>query len=449
MASEPPTAERRVALTQPRLQWRPLTIVVTLVCGLLAGLIIMGAVGEIYVRRDPAIALAWQPGRAAALAAIAGQQRAAGTLEAANAARITASEALRNNPLEVAAIRELGLAADALGEEDKADALMAIAGSRSLRDMPTQAWLVDRSVRQGRIAEALHRIDALARAAPDVRDSLLPMLVSLADREDTRKPLTEFLASNPPWRTWFLEQLAARAPTPVALLAVLEGLHKAAGAPLPADDLRPYLIRLIDMGLIDQAYLSFIRFFVPPDQLASLGNVYNGNFDDPPSRLPFDWTVRDNGTATAAVVNRGDGTGVNPALLVEFAYGRVMFKDVWQMLALAPGAYRLTGQVRADGLRNERGMYWRVYCLGERRTVIGETERETGTSPWHEFALTFQVPADCRGQLLRLELAARIAREQEVTGRIWYDSIAIHRVEEPPAGQGAMTPVSAAAASPN
>jgi hypothetical protein len=47
---------------------------------------------------------------------------------------------------------------------------------------------------------------------------------------------------------------------------------------------------------------------------------------------------------------------------------------------------------------------------------------------WRDVAFTFTVPnADCRAQQLRLELDARMASEQLVSGSMWYDELQISR----------------------
>ena len=101
-------------------------------------------------------------------------------------------------------------------------------------------------------------------------------------------------------------------------------------------------------------------------------------------------------------------------------------RDFEERLALAPGAYRLNGRVRVDGLRNARGLHWVLSCNAGQR--LAETARFTGTSPWRDFEAAFEVPAaDCEGQLLQLRLAARIAPEQMIGGRILFDSLHIRK----------------------
>jgi hypothetical protein len=96
---------------------------------------------------------------------------------------------------------------------------------------------------------------------------------------------------------------------------------------------------------------------------------------------------------------------------------------------LPPGTYQLKGKYKAD-IINKRGMGWRISCAGGKGDSIGESALVTGvTKSWIEFEFGFEVPAvDCRAQQIRLELAARMASEQMVSGSIWYDELQISRV---------------------
>ena len=98
---------------------------------------------------------------------------------------------------------------------------------------------------------------------------------------------------------------------------------------------------------------------------------------------------------------------------------------------LGPGTYRFKGTYRGE-IVGKRGLVWRVVCSGAPGTPIGESEMSIGASPkWKDIEFTFTVPeSNCRAQNARLELDARMASEQLVTGSIWYDELRIARVTE-------------------
>ena len=98
----------------------------------------------------------------------------------------------------------------------------------------------------------------------------------------------------------------------------------------------------------------------------------------------------------------------------------------WQMLALAPGNYRLNGRVRLDDLRSDRGLVWTLSCAEDGRQ-LAETEPMSGHTAWRSFSLDFAVPAEaCGGQWLTLRVPARIAAEQRIGGVAWFDDLKIN-----------------------
>ena len=73
-------------------------------------------------------------------------------------------------------------------------------------------------------------------------------------------------------------------------------------------------------------------------------------------------------------------------------------------------------------------MTWQVACAAGDKTILGETPRVSGTLPWTDFEIEFEVPqSNCRAQWLRLRLAARTALEQQIGGEVFYDDIRIRR----------------------
>ena len=142
------------------------------------------------------------------------------------------------------------------------------------------------------------------------------------------------------------------------------------------------------------------------------------------------------------IISRGSGVTIDlierpdkqnaHALSLEFGPGRADFDGVSQLLMLAPGSYRLTGQYKGE-IEGRRGLQWRVTCAGGEGAPLAESSMFLGMAPtWTEFAVAFTVPdADCRAQELRLVLAARSASEQLVSGSIWYDELRVVRTDQP------------------
>jgi hypothetical protein len=124
-------------------------------------------------------------------------------------------------------------------------------------------------------------------------------------------------------------------------------------------------------------------------------------------------------------VPAADGGGKS-ALLVQFSGARVSFANVKQLMLLAAGDYTFSGKVKAQELFTTRGLWWKIFCAGDPTKILAHTELVSGTLPWSDFAVHFQVPAaDCEAQWLQLELPARIEPEKKIAGEVWYRQLSI------------------------
>ena len=179
------------------------------------------------------------------------------------------------------------------------------------------------------------------------------------------------LAENPPWRSRFFAYLpngVSDARTPLELLLSIKGTK----TPPSMDDLRSYLDFLVQRNFDELAYYAWLQF-LPPEQLARVGRLFNGDFEMPLSGLPFDWRFKGGSGVTIEITDRPDYDG-GKALLLEFGPGRVELGGVSQIVLLPPGRYQLEGKYKSD-LVSQRGLQWRVSCgdklLGESRPVTG------------------------------------------------------------------------------
>jgi hypothetical protein len=344
----------------------------------------------------------------------------------ASVAWATATKALQAEPLNARALRLLGEAADLRGAEDDAARLMYAAVHYSLRETRANVWLANYALKRKDFAEALARIDAIVRTDPNARAAVLPELLRLAMTPEATDTMVGLLASNPSWRPWLLEAMPARVGNAGALSDLYLKLM-ATRPPLSNAELKPYLDELVRQNRIEQAYYLWLQT-LPEQRLSQLGFLYNGDFGLRPTNLPFDWVIDPIPSVTIRIAVPAGGDG--RALFVEFVQKRVPFRNVKQMTLLPPGRYRLSGRYKAIDLANRRGMTWRIYCA-EQSALLAETARVSGTTlDWQAFETAFEVPrSGCRAQWLRLELAARVEVEQEVSGAIWYASMDIHKAD--------------------
>jgi hypothetical protein len=191
------------------------------------------------------------------------------------------------------------------------------------------------------------------------------------------------------------------------------------------DELRPYLNRLIKDENFELAYQTW-RATLPPQQAADVAHPFNRDFAFPVDNLPFNWNFLEGGTgADIQVLPSVDG-GKKRALFVEFSGARVRFANVKQLILLPAGDYAFSGKVKAGELRTSRGLWWRVFCANASANMLANTELVSGTMPWTEFMVKFQVPAaDCGAQWLQLELPARVESESRIEGQVWYQDLQV------------------------
>jgi hypothetical protein len=253
----------------------------------------------------------------------------------------------------------------------------------------------------------------------------MPILGKIAEHADTGGDLKQLLAGNPPWRAEFFNLLPANISDARTPLEILLSLKNTPNPPTSAE-LRTYLDFLINRGFYDLAYYAWLQF-LPAEQLAKIGLLFNGDFEVAPSGVPFDWVFSQGSGAVIQLAQRPDKDG-DHALLLEFGVGRVNLPRITQLTTLAPGHYRFQGMHNVD-IVSQRGLQWRITCAGQEWKQIAESPVEEGsTGGWQEFSFSFTVPeTDCSAQYIRLVFDSRSASEQFISGSIWYDDLQIER----------------------
>lgn len=386
--------------------------------------IITTTMADSRVLSRPVEALRWRPDSAPALVALGERQltQVTGEVDLAEVEALGEAAVLAS-PLEQRALRLLALVADVRGEP-QAGLLMTRAAERAPRDALAQLWLFERRMQAGEHAAAMINADFLMRARPDLRMHILPALFEIISSVEGPSHVIPYVASDPPWRRWFLQELG-RAARPAVVYEVLRSVASL-GRGISADEIRPFLDRLISERQYELAHLTWIALRASPDA-SGLSYLANGGFELPISNLPFDWIRSDVRGATTEIVPREEADGAR-ALRVTFANTRVPYRHMASLLVLPPGDFVFAGRARSIDLDTERGLTWRIRCAEAESSLVGETARLKGNLDWHEFSVHVTVPDfGCRAQWLRLELDARVASEQLVSGEVWYDDLSIAR----------------------
>jgi hypothetical protein len=336
-------------------------------------------------------------------------------------ARSWVETALLEDPLNARALSILGQLSRGTSETS----FMQAAARRSHLESMAVLWMMRKNYEEGDYRSAIQYADILLRTRPQAPQAAMVALGRLAEIPGANAELKRLLKSNPRWRSTFFSLLPANISdgrTPLDLLLALKNTP----TPPTNSELSPYLKFLIEHGLYELAYYTWLQF-LPPEEISKAGYLFNGSFETTPSGLPFDWTFDKESGVTIEIADRTDGMGAH-ALFMEFGVGRVEGLSVAQVVVLPPGDYQFKGAYKAD-IVSQRGLQWRVVCANKAKPVIGESPTVIGAeSDWREFEFAFTVPdADCPAQSVQLAFTGRSASEQFVSGSVWFDDLHILR----------------------
>jgi tetratricopeptide (TPR) repeat protein len=281
---------------------------------------------------------------------------------------------------------------------------------------------------QGQWDKMLAEWNILLIRDPSLRTPILPHFQKLAIDPATTHLFDPFAKNPPLWWAGFFNYLVADKQTPAELLARLYALRITSTAPLADWESAPYVARLGEEQHWTESHEVWLAGL--PTELRSLrGLVYDGGFEGERHNTGFDWFYRNDAQVNIQSDNTLGSSGQH-ALKISFKSSRhVNFQHLWQHLVLPPATYQLDWRLRADGLRSDKGLRWRIYCLADNR-LLAESPvlKKEGNSLWTKLNVEFSVPPDnCPVQQLRLEANSPYAHDQVFAGTLWLDDIAIVR----------------------
>jgi tetratricopeptide (TPR) repeat protein len=332
--------------------------------------------------------------------------------------------AIEANPAESRSYAALGQLLEKAGAAEPARKAMETAALMGPQRSDVQMDVTVYWMRQGKFPRALQHWNTVLRHQPALRDRLFPYLLKGAE-DPANQPAFEALLKQPvPWWSGFFIHAASHAVRPETVQRLFSLSRKGANA-LPPEAFGAYLTRLQKDGDWTVAWFVWLSS-LSKEGLAQSGHVYNGSFEIPPSNMGFDWIYRQS-PAVAMETASTYGTTGERALHLVFRGLRIRFEHLHQYLLLPAGTYYLQGRARPDNLKAAQGMQWSLYCFGKKEPLT-VTDRFSDTDQWIRFRSQFTVPAGCPVQILRLELAGRIALDYDVSGGIWFDDLAIEQV---------------------
>jgi tetratricopeptide (TPR) repeat protein len=375
--------------------------------------------------------------------------------------RALALRSIANYPLDGRGYRELAGIADFLSNHVEAKRLFELAVRYAPRDTSARLSLIDQDLKGGDAAGALSHVDMALRLEPDIMPDLLPRLGAVAGTPGVLGALSKMLDTYPPWRVYFLANMADQALDSDAIDRVFASRSRDEHLPLnppEADDtsgemeLSPDYTEtdlLINRQVRDQrwdtAYVTWINT-LSEAQRAVLGNIYDGGFAFQPTSDRIPWLIPA-GKSFGWIISPGTGYDVLIAPRTRFDNDNILqvtfnglpldYLPIKQLLVLPTGHYRLTGMGDAGAMTSEGGFQWVVTCAAlptditadRKNQELGRSMMFSGNIAWSSFQMEFDVPAkpECGGQYLSLELAGEVFEGQPIEGAARFDNMAVVR----------------------
>jgi hypothetical protein len=346
---------------------------------------------DALVRSSPAAAAAAAPDHPAVQLALAVEGVDLGMVEIDRDRRERAAAAFARAPLAEEPFLLAALAAISDGRSDQAEALLVETRRRNPRLRQARLFLIDRYLRDGRVAEAGVELATLRRLVPRVADALAPQLALMARDPRIGGQVIRVLGSDRDLQQAVLNHLASTAADPDLILRVA-----AAGPRTVSRNGLPWQQRLLDTlverGEIERA-VRLWRGFAGLPASADAKAVHDGRFQGLPGAAPFNWTIIESTAGTAEL-------SAAPALQVDY-FGRETADLVRQVMTLRPGRYRLQFRVEGNAKGDDSRVGWRVICAATNAQLAEVALRDVTAAP-RTLAGEFTVPANCPAQSLRL-----------------------------------------------
>lgn len=367
----------------------------------------------------PFVALTWMPGDAWAAGDAASLIVSSGlSNEQRAAADDLARDALRRDPLAVAAIRVLGQRAEDGRDQGRALRLMRMAESTSRRDARTQLWFIGHHARRDEPEEALSHFDIAMRTSRRTRADFIPLLVGLTTSRSMLPPLRARLIGRPMWFTPFMTELVNRAPSPENAVALTQGLLD----PTRPDD-RQQMADFIAYLVRREQFGSAWAVFTQARRTTSDGSeaLRNGGFEAADEFAPFDWRLAQEADFSAFRQARPDGRGHALALIVSNGRSGSVAQ---QLVRLPAGTYRLRAEMGAVPTNLFDRPHVELACAGApARQLIDASPGQAGREA-RVVGGDFSVPAGCPWQWLSIRIAGQSESPENAP---WVDNLTIRR----------------------
>lgn len=337
--------------------------------------------------------------------------------------RDRAGSAFAVEPLDATKIFALSRITAVDGNAEAADRLRLQAGEMMPRNAKVQAEALTILLTRRDFDQAMVRLDGLIRSRPAEARNFFALAADIAADPDGSKALARTLASTPPWRGQFLAYLLTSQQPEIAT-ELMEELREI-GTQIPDSEIAAVINYYLKISAMDQGYAVWLSS-LSEDEMSDVLLIYDGGFRHPIRNLRFDWTLRPASGLTYRLFPRNTASS-DQTLQLDFEDFTGSISHLSQILRLAPGRYRISGETRTDVFTSPTSLVFRIYCLADgRSSILDETAPLPQSKQWISFDKVLTVPPEkCDNQLLQLESKTKLLTTQLTNGMVAIDSLSI------------------------
>ena len=287
-------------------------------------------------------------------------------------------------------------------------------------------------LKKDRVDKVLPAWNVILSQSPQASQKLFPILFKLSQNPAGLASLKPYAKKPSVWWSRFFVFLT-RQKDNLDSLQKLYQMRLESEEPLTNIERSQYIERLVRDKQWVTAYFSWLSGLEKEHQQYTQTLLYDGGFESELHNTGFDWYYSPNKIVSIEPsITRG--MHGRAALRVDFKKReRINFKNVSQRLFLPAGDYALEFRSRVDRLRTEKGLKWRIRCLGDQNNILGESHSLLGFSSWKTESFYFTVPdiKNCQAQLLRLEASSPYIHHHLFSGTLWFDDMRIIKKKRP------------------
>lgn len=279
---------------------------------------------------------------------------------------------------------------------------------------------------QNNLPKLMHAWHILMVRAPSLRKDIYPILFKLLSYQEGLEVLKNYTENPPSWWLGFFNYTAQQEQS-LSQLRVLYNLRDTDTTTLTQEERATFINSLIKSKLWEEAYFVWLAG-LNENQLNESGFIHNGSFENTDKTAGFDWQFAKSPLVKTEIAATNGMVGQRALHLSLNDKDRINFRHISQVTKLNAGLYNFSARARVDNLQTGEGLRWRMHCMNDKSTLLGETPALAKRRPWEELKFDFEVPAnDCTFQIVRLETSSPFVNNHFFKGSLWFDDLRITR----------------------